>query len=134
MAATLALNLSTWDLSVDANGNIAFLSEIPPANSPTTAEAQAAACAIKMFLGEYYWDTTQGVPYFTKILGQNPPLALLKQYLVTAALTVANVGSAQVFITGFSGRAVSGQVQVISNITGITGAANFTVLNPQGTG
>lgn len=140
MAATLQLNPATWDLMADANNNIALLQEPSAALLqsgavlPITPEAQGAACAIRLFLGEYWWDTTKGVPYLTKILAQNPPLALLKQYLVTAALTVDNVASAQVFISSFdSTRVISGQVQVISK-TGIAGAANFTVLNPQGAG
>lgn len=140
MAATLQLNPVTWDLMLDANNNIALLAEPSAAvlqsgqTLPITPEAQGAACAIKLFLGEYWWDTTKGVPYLTKILGQSPPLALLKQYLVTAALTVDNVASAQVFISNFDAtRGVSGQVQVISK-TGVVGAANFSVQHPQGAG
>jgi len=140
MAATLQLNPATWDLTLNANNNIALLSEpssallASGATLPITPESQGAACAIRLFLGEYWWDTTKGVPYLSKILGQNPPLALLKQYLVTAALTVDNVASAQVFISSFDAtRAVTGQVQVISG-TGVAGASNFTVQNPQGAG
>lgn len=126
---SLLLNDATWDLSLDSSSNIAVIAD-------PDALAQDAACAIRTFLGEYYWDTTIGVPYLTQILGVNPPppLALLKELLVDAALTVPNVASAQVFISSFSDRGISGQVQVVSSTAGQVSAANFAVTNPQGAG
>ena len=124
MASTLMLDPATWDLTLDANGNIAVASE-------PYSLAQDAASAIRLFLGEYYWDTTVGVPWLQQILGQAPTLALLKQLLVDAALTVSDVAAAQVFISSFSNRGVSGQVQVVS-MSGQIAASNFTVINPQG--
>jgi hypothetical protein len=126
MAATLLLDQSTWDLCLDASGNIAV------ATSPY-AEAQDAASAIKTFLGECYFDTTVGVPYLQQIFGKSLPLALLKQQLIEAALTVPGVVSAQVFISGISGRTVSGQVQVTLS-SGQSSMASFNAVNPQGAG
>jgi hypothetical protein len=114
---TLYLDPGSWDLAVDANRNIAM------ASGPYSL-AQDAASAIRTFLGEVYYDTTQGVPYFTEILGQSPPLPLLKAKFVAAALTVPGVVSAQVFISGISGRNVSGQVQVTDS-NGTVSAALF---------
>jgi hypothetical protein len=126
MPSTLALD-STWDLTLDANGNIATLDE--PA-----ALAQDAASAILTFLGECYWDTTVGVPWLQQILGVTPPpLALIKKKLVDAALTVDDVVAAQVFISALSARALSGQVQVISASSGQIATAPFAVSIPQGT-
>jgi len=127
--ATIALNPATWDLQTDVSGNIALLA------APDSL-AQDAASAIKTFAGECYWNTTIGVPYLTQILAPPPPqappsLAFLKQQFVEAALSVPGVAAAQVFITSFSNRMISGQVQVIST-TGQTSAANFTAANPQG--
>lgn len=128
MAATLALDPSTWDLTLDGAGNIAL------ALDPDSL-AQDAASAIKTFLGECYWDTTVGVPYMTQILGKSPPtIALLKEQFVGAALTVPGVAAAQCFITSLSGRSVSGQVQVVGASSGKTSAANFTAFNPAGPG
>lgn len=127
MASTILLDVSTWDLVLDANGNIAVASE-------PYSLAQDAASAIKTFLGECYWDTTVGVPYLTQILGQAPSISFLKQQFVAAALTVPDVASAQCFITGLNGRTLSGQVQVVSASTGQSSAANFTAINPQGGG
>lgn len=124
MAATLMLDVATWDIMLDADGNIAV------AEDPYSL-AQDAASAIKTFLGEVFWDTTIGVPYLTEILGKNPSLALLKAQMVTAALTVPDVGSARCFITSLSERGISGQVQVVARSTAQIAAANFVVINPQ---
>lgn len=130
--ATLTLNDATWDLELNASGNIAVTSD-------PDSLAQDAASAIKTLLGECYWDTTVGVPYLTQILAPPPPqvppsLALLKQQFINAALTVPGVAAAQCFITSFSNREVSGQVQVVPSSGGTTQAANFSVSNPQGGG
>ena len=126
--ASLLLD-ATWDLTTDSSGNIAVVL------SPTSL-AQDAASAIQTYLGEVYLDTTVGVPWLTQVLGVNPPptLSLLKQLLVAAALSANDeIASAQVFLTSFSNRSVGGQVQVIST-AGQLSAADFSVVNPQGTG
>lgn len=128
MTASLLLD-ATWDLTTDTSNNVAVIDE-------PDSLAQDAASAIQTYLGEYYFDTTVGVPWLTQILGVNPPptLALLKQILVSAALSAnPDIASAQVFLTTFSSRVISGQVQVVS-VSGQTSAANFSVINPQGTG
>ena len=125
MASTVLLDRSTWDLVLDANGNIAVASE-------PYSVAQDAASAIMTFLGECYWDTQIGVPWLQQILGQRPTLALLKAQLAAAAMTVPDVAAAQVFISSFISRVVSGQVQVTSQSTGQVSVAPFNVINPQG--
>jgi len=127
MASTLLLDQETWDLTVDAQGNIAVASE-------PYSLAQDAASAIKTFLGEEYFDTTVGIPYLTQIFGISPPpLTLIKESFITAALTVPGVVSAQVFITALTQRGLSGQVQIVSS-SGQMAAASFTVVKPQGIG
>lgn len=126
MSATLLLDRTLWDLVLDANGNIAVAAQ-------PYALAQDAASAIRTVLGECYFDTTVGLPWST-ILGQAPTLAILKAQLIEQAETVPDVASAQVYFTAFSGRLVTGQVQVVSASTGQTSTAPFTVINPQGTG
>lgn len=114
---TLLLDTISWDLVVDASGNIAMASD-------PYSLAQDAASAIKLFSGELYYDITQGVPYFAQILAQQPPLALIKATFVKASLTVPEVVSAQCFITGITNRQVTGQVQV-TNVSGQTSAIGF---------
>jgi hypothetical protein len=115
--ATMLLDTQTWDLVLDASGNLAVA-------TPPYSQAQDAASAIKLFLGENWYDTTQGIPYLAEILGQNPSLATLKSLLVGAALTVSGVTAAQVFIASRTNRIVTGQVQ-ITNTSGQTSAAGF---------
>ena len=114
---TLLLDIETWDLVVDADGNIAM------AKDPY-AQAQDAASMIKLFAGELYYDTTKGVPYWTTILGYDPPLQLLKTYFNDAAAVVPGVTATRTFITGLVGRLLTGQVQ-ITNTTNQTAIAAF---------
>jgi hypothetical protein len=106
MANTLLLDISTWDLCVDSFGNIAVAQE-------PYALAQDAASQCRLFLNELWYDTTQGVPYFQEILGQMPPLALLRAHYRAAALLVPGVQSASVFIANIDRtRVLTGQVQI----------------------
>lgn len=114
---TLLLNPATWDLMKDATGNIAV------ASNPYSL-AQDAASAIKLFQSELWFDTTQGVPYFTQIFGKPPNVNLIKAKFAAAALTVPGVVSAVVFITAITDRNVTGQVQV-TDANGVTTAAAF---------
>ena len=114
---TLILDQINWDLLIDVDGNIAV------ATDPYSI-AQDAASAIKLFLGELWYDTTQGVSY-DQILGQFPSLSYIKNQLVNAALTVPEVASAQVFISSFENRQLAGQVQ-ITTTSGTTSVANFS--------
>ncbi len=127
MAATLLLDTGTWDLVLDAAGNMAVATE-------PYSLSQDAASAIKTFLGEVFFDSTIGVPWLQQILGQPLQVALLKAQLVATAETVPDVASAQVFISSFNNRAITGQVQTMAVSTGTTSAANFTVSNPTGGG
>jgi hypothetical protein len=114
---TLLLDVTTWDLCVDASGNIAMATD-------PYALAQDAACAIKLFAGELWFDTTQGVPYFDQILGQPLSLEFMRTQYVAAAMSVPGVVAAEVFFTGIVGRALSGQVQ-ITDATGAVSVANL---------
>jgi hypothetical protein len=100
---TLLLDNTFWDLCADAAGNIAMASE-------PYSRSQDVASAVKLFLGELWYDQSKGVPYFQEILGKAPPLSLFKQYMIAAALTVPGVVSADCVIESFEGRTVQGSV------------------------
>lgn len=102
---TLLLDRTAWDLVLDAAGNIAL------ATKPY-AVAQDVASAIKLFRGELFYDTGKGIPYWTEVLGQLPPLALVRERLRTAALTVPDVVDAVPTITAFENRRLSGYVEI----------------------
>ena len=103
---TILLDTVTWDLLLDASGNIAL------ASAPYSL-AQDVASAIKTFTGDLWYNQTQGIPYFRDIFGHKPPLAILKQYMVDAALSVPGVVSAKCLITSFAGRSITGQVEFV---------------------
>ena len=109
MPNTLLLDTVTWDLVVDNNGNIAMATE-------PYSLAQDAASQCRLFQGELWYDTTQGIPYWQQILGTMPPLPLFKAYLIAAAESVPNVDSAEVFIATLNDvdRSVTGQIQITS--------------------
>lgn len=101
----------------DVNGNIAMA-------KPPYALAQDAASAIKLFKGDYYYNTTLGIPYFEQILGKNPPVQLMKTQFQNAALTVPEVVKAVCYLSAIDHGKVSGQVQ-IKDSNGKTSIAGF---------
>lgn len=114
---TLLLDTKTWDLCLDTAGNIAVASE-------PYALAQDAACAIRTFQGEVYYDVADGVPYWASILGRRPPTALVRSYLEEAARTVPGVATARCLFTGHADRRLMGQVQITAT-DGTISAAGF---------
>jgi hypothetical protein len=102
---SLCIDNTFNDLVLSAAGDIAVV------NDPYRL-AQDAACFIRLFQGELFFDATQGLPFWQQILGHYPPLTLVKYYFQQAALQVPGVASANVYITGFTKRSLSGQVQV----------------------
>lgn len=103
---SLLLDRTAWDLVLDTAGNIAVASE-------PYAIAQDVATAVRTFAGEVWYDTTIGVPYFEKILGQWPPAQVVKTLVVQAAMTVPGVVQAQCTGLSLTGRTMSGQIQII---------------------
>lgn len=120
MARSLLLAQNTWDLTVDAHGNIAL------ADDPY-ATAQNIACACRVFQGEAWYNTTLGLPYFQQILGKLPSAEFLKQLYINVAESVPDVASATVYFTSFSKRELAGQIQakLTSGATVTVQASNF---------
>lgn len=112
---TLLLDQTAWDLVLDAKGNIAA------ATSPY-AIAQNVATAVLTFLGECWYDTTKGLPYFEEVLGQYPPLSFLKSKIEEVALTQDEVVEARVVFVEFTNRKLSGQIQVTDKAGNISEA------------
>lgn len=112
---TLYLDPVAWDLRLDSNGNIAV------ADAPYQL-AQDAASAIRTFIGECFYDTSLGVPYFDQILGHAPSLSLMKTRFEAAAKTVPGVISAKVYIQSYVNRSVTGTVHVTDRAGAATSA------------
>lgn len=112
---TMLLDVTTVDLVLDAAGNWAIASD-------PYSMAQDAASAIRTFLGECWYNTTLGIPYFQSFFGKAPNLALMKAKFAQQAMLVPGVVSAKVFITSVVGRKVTGQVQVTDAAGNVTPA------------
>ncbi|KSW22629.1 MULTISPECIES: hypothetical protein [unclassified Pseudomonas] len=106
MASTLLLDRSAWDLVLDGEGNVALATE-------PYAIAQDVASAVRTFLGECWYDTTQGLPYWQQILGKYPPVSLIKKKIEMAALTVPKVAEVKTIAVSFTERGLTGQIQII---------------------
>lgn len=115
MAKTLPLT-ADWDLQLDAAGNLSLI-------DLDASLAQDVASAIRTFLGECWYDTTLGLPYFEAILGQRPPRSLVVSKIQREALRVPDVATAAVTLLGLNDRALTGVLQ----ITRASGAAPITV-------
>ncbi|MGF6444402.1 hypothetical protein [Paraburkholderia youngii] len=117
MTKTLLLDRTAWDLVLDTFGNIAVATE-------PYQIAQDVASAIRTFLGECWYDTTLGVPYWQNMLGQLPPASFVRSKLEEAAKTVPNVGSATVVSLTIAQRKVSGQID-ITDVNGNSQTVTF---------
>lgn len=104
---TLLLNPGSWDLMVDANGNIAMATE-PYAN------AQDVASACRLFAGELYYDTSKGIPYLSSVLGVDVPAQSVESLYEEAALTVPDIVEAKCTLQQDSARNMIGTVQAIN--------------------
>lgn len=114
---TLLLDQSKWDLIIDSAGNIAVA-------TPPYSLAQDVASAVRLFLGELWYNTTNGIPYFENVLGALPPATLIIGYIEKAALKVPGVVSARCIITSFNSCHVTGQINFIDE-SGAASAVNF---------
>jgi hypothetical protein len=106
MLDTIYLIPETWDLAVDAYGNIAM------ANAPY-AVAQDVASACRLWQGEAIYDTTRGLPYADEILGQLPPSNILINWYKIESMTVPNVANSSIILQyDNSTRVLGGQIQL----------------------
>lgn len=102
---TLLLDQSAWDLVLDVNGNIAL------AGTPYSY-AQDVASAVRTFLGECWYNTNLGLPYWQKILGELPPLGYIQQQISIEALTIPNIIRSETSIVSFVNRAIEGVILI----------------------
>lgn len=117
--STMLLDVGTWDLTLDAFGNIALA-------APPYALAQDVASACRTVLAEVYYDDTLGVDYFGQIFGLTPPASIFQEMFVAQSLTVPGVVSATCIIEAFSPatRKATGQV-LFTDVNHQTQAVGF---------
>lgn len=103
---TLLLDIATWDLTVDASGNIAV------ARNPYSI-AQDVASEVRVFLGEMWYNVDRGVPYFQSILGRLPSPAFMKSKFIEAGMMTPEVASIVCYLSGITDdRQLTGQLQI----------------------
>lgn len=100
---TLYLDPDSWDLTLDASGNIAL------AVAPYE-RAQSVANACRLWRGEAPFNTDRGIPYDTEVLGKQPPQRILAGWYEAEAVTVPGVTSA-IAVLQYDSRALTGQIQ-----------------------
>lgn len=96
-----------WDLLLDINGNIAVC-EAP------YSIAQQAANEIKLFEGEGWYDQSQGTPHFTKTLGVNSNLGLIRNILLDRVNGVDNVMRSDIDMYIDEQRTLHGNIYITS--------------------
>lgn len=112
---TLFLMPDTWDLALDADGNIAIASS-------TYQQAQDIASACRLFTQDQYFNQSAGIPYLSEILGKGSfPLSLYRKYLQDAAMSVQGVTNAQAELVMTEGRILRGLIKFTNqeNQTGV---------------
>lgn len=102
--STLLLDLTDWDLLADAAGNIAVATD-------PYAKAQDVGSALKLFLGEQWYQPQNGIPYFEDILGRAPGRGVFEDAMRRAALTVPGVVDAKCTIQLIENRRVDALVE-----------------------
>lgn len=116
---SLLLDPRSWDLVLDGYGNIAT------APAPYSL-AQTAANALRTFLGEPWYATDAGVPYWEAILGRPASLPVVQAKLQEAAMTVEGVVAASVALSALTDRTLTGIVYVTDR-AGQSASAAFSV-------
>ena len=118
LTKSFQLNPETWGLMLDDNGNIAITSN-------PYAVAQDVACACSTFLGECWYDTTLGIPYYERILGHWPGTQLINTKMQAEALKLPYVQSAFcTTVIGKGDRAASG-VMTITDTNNVQSTIQF---------
>lgn len=104
MANTLFLLPTEWDICLDVAGNIAIATD-------EYQQAQDISSSCRVFLGDDYYSTQDGIPYLEEIMGKNSyPLALYQRNLHDRAMLVDGVVSVDVQFKEFQNRLLSGAI------------------------
>ncbi|QDH14137.1 hypothetical protein E3E12_07995 [Formicincola oecophyllae] len=106
MTTSLTLNERGWDLTLDGAGNLATL-------SGHAATLQDVASALQTWIGECFYDLSQGLPYDSGLLGPTDSPSLFAAQAEAAALQVPGVAAVRCVPQALGpGRQLSGVVGV----------------------
>ncbi len=119
----LTMDLSTNDLLV-TNGDLSLVSGVD-------AITQDLQQSLQVWAGEWFLDTTVGIPYRQQILVKNPNLDLVQADLVNAALSVPGITEVTSFTFNYDSTNRSITVQIEANTSSgqtITAQTQVSVL------
>jgi hypothetical protein len=102
---SIAINAS-GDIYMDANNNLAIVTD-------QAAVEQDVLLATYLFLGEFPYDTTQGVDYFGTVFNHKNPYAF-QNSLKSAILTVPNTTDVTNLTIGLNGDELQYQATIDS--------------------
>lgn len=119
--SSLFLN-KNWDLDLDANGDLAI------ATDPYSI-AQDVASSCRLFQGELWYDTSQGIPYFQEVFGQLPPLGFLAAKFAATGETVPGVDTIAVTLNPVTNNRTLTGTLTITNTAGETATITASVGN-----
>lgn len=83
----LELNTATWDLELDAAGNIKTLGS----DDPAALLSQRVCHRLQTFRGECYLDRSVGVPYFAEVLKKRPDVSRIRSLFASVIAGVEGV-------------------------------------------
>lgn len=101
----------SWDIELDDNGNFAL-------KDGQEQIAQDVATAVKMYKGEYVFDTERGVP-FTDIMGERLNQALIQEFMNKEAKRINGVLNTTVIFNDFDSSRVLDYDILISTEQGL---------------
>jgi|SRR5579875_86942 len=102
----LAMDLETNDLLI-TNGDLSLV-------TGSDAIQQDLQQTLQMYLGEWFLDTTKGVPYKQYILVKNPNLDVVQGLLLDSARNVPGVIEIQDFSFNFDSSLRSASVSIVA--------------------
>ena len=115
---TLFLLPSTWDLCLDTSGNIAIATD-------TYQQAQDIATSCRVFLGDDYYNLTDGIPYVEEILGKTDyPIALYQRNLYDRSMLVDGIVTVEVKLNPLNNRILTGDI-IFTNEDNIQGTVGL---------
>lgn len=112
---SIYLDPRTWDLAVDANGNIATCTS-------TYRRAQDIASSCRVFTKDLYFKQSEGIPYLESILGKNRyPIGLYQSELYRRSMSVSGVVSVNIKLNQLNDRELTGMIE-FTDIEGQSGS------------
>lgn len=105
---TLTLDIDTWDLQLDAAGNIMH-------GAGAYGIAQNVANTVRLFTDDAWYEPERGIPHFLIDLGKRPAPSLIKSYVEEAAQAVAGVQNAVLTDLDLEERVLTGDIELTTD-------------------